>query len=187
MQIKPVIFMWDGEAMQPEHRFAPLCDRQYVVGERYTLIPHEERSDASHRQYFAEVNEVWKNLPDELAQRFPTPEHLRKWCLIRCGYADSRSVVCASDTEAERIAAFLRPMDAYAVIVPNGPVVTVYTAQSQAKAAMNKQKFQQSKHDVLEFLAELIRINRETLAQEAAKAAPHHASERLRNPVEEVV
>lgn len=184
---KPIAYIWDGEVMRPELRFAKLCDRQFVVGERYTLVQNEERSEASHRQYFAAITEVWKTLPEKLGERFPSPEHLRKWAMIRCGYADSRSVVCASDLEAERIAAFLRPMDAYAVIVPNGPVVTVYTAQSQSKAAMNKTLFQQSKHDVLEFLADLIRINRETLSQEAARAAPHHASERLRNPVEEVV
>lgn len=184
--IKPVVFVWDGEAMQPEHRFVPLCNRQYVVGERYTLIPHEDRSDVSHRQFFAEVNEVWKNLPERMAQRFPTPEHLRKWALIRCGYADSRSVVCDSDTEAERIAAFLRPMDAYAVITLSGPVITVYTAQSQAKSAMNKARFQQSKHDVFDLLQEISGIAKADLTREAALAAPHHAGERLRNSIEEV-
>lgn len=183
--IKPVAFIWDGEAMQPEHRFVPLCNRQFVVGEHYTMIPHEERSDASHRQFFAEVNEVWKNLPEEMAKHFPTPEHLRKWALIRCGYADSRAMVFRSDTDAERVATFIRPMDAFAVITMNGPVLTVYTAQSQSKASMNKAEFQKSKHDVLELLSGIARVDRTTLAREAALAAPHHASERLRNPVEE--
>lgn len=181
---KPIVFTWDGDAMVPHQRFASLCDRQYVVGESYTLVHHEERSDRTHRHFFASVNEIWKNLPEQIAARWPTPEHLRKWALIRCGYADSRSVVCESDIEAHRIAAFLRPLDAYAVIAISGPVVTVYTAQSQSRADMNKATFQQSKEDVFGLLADLIGTSKENISREAERNAEHHGAERLRSRIE---
>ena len=33
----PVEFIWTGDAMQPLGRFSGLCDRQFVIGERYIL------------------------------------------------------------------------------------------------------------------------------------------------------
>jgi hypothetical protein len=185
MKPRPVRFQWNGEAMLPEPRFATLCDRQFVVGEFYTLIPHEQRSRASHKHFFAVVAEVWSNLPDRLALRFPTSEHLRKWALIRCGYADKKEIVLASDTDAERVGTFMRTLDTYAVITLSGPVITVYTAQSQAESAMGGKLFQEAKRDVLEFLANLIEVERKTLEAEASRNAPHHSSDRTRNPVEE--
>ena len=184
---KPVIFQWDGEAMQRLPRFAALCDRQFVVGETYTLVPHEPRSRRSHNHFFASVTEVWKSLPERLALRFPTAEHLRKWALIRCGYADKKEIILPSDTDAERVAMFMRQFDTYAVITVNGPVLTVYTAQSQAESAMNKRLFQEAKDDVLGFLSELIGAERETIEQQARLNAPHHGSERSRQPIEEAV
>jgi hypothetical protein len=186
MSIKPIVFVWDGEAMQPEHRFVALCNRQYVVGEQYTLIPHEDRSRKSHKYFFASVTEVWNNLPEPLALRFPTAEHLRKWALIRCGYADKKEIVVASDTDAERIGTFMRALDTYAVITLSGPVITVYTAQSQAESAMNRKLFGEAKRDVLEFLDNLIGVDPQARGAEASNNAHHHSSERSRNPVEEL-
>lgn len=185
MRPKPVRFQWDGEAMLPERRFAPLCDRQFIVGEVYNLIPHEDRSPASHRHFFASINEAWSNLPERLALRFPTAEHLRKYALIRCGYADKKEIVLPSDTDAERVGAFMRGLDTYAVITLNGPVVTVYTAQSQAESAMNRKLFGEAKRDVLEFLANMIGVEQQSLEAEASRNAHHHSSDRTRNPVEE--
>jgi len=165
----PMIFDWDGEAMIP--RRPRLADKHYVVGESYRLAPVEERSMRSHRYYFASLNEAWKNLPEALAERFPTSEHLRKYALIKAGHYDQRSVVAASKAEAQRVAAFIRPMDEYAIVGVSDATVTAYTAKSQSMRAMGKQTFRESADAVLEIVSAMIGTSRETLQQNAEKAA----------------
>ena len=159
----PIVYQWDGECMIPLQRLRKRCDELFVVGERYTLIPHEDRSGRSHRHYFASVKSAWENLPEVMAERFPTPDHLRKWALIRAGYRDERSIVAASKTEALRIASFVRPIDEYAVVTVSEAVVTIYTAKSQSTKAMGKKDFQASKEKVLDVLAEIIDVSRKEL------------------------
>lgn len=151
---------WDGESFVPERGHARRLDNVLVVGERYTLEVVEARSALSHRHYFAAVNEAWGNLPDPMAERFPTSEHLRKYALIKSGYADHRQLVAGSRAEALRLAAFVRPMDEYAVVGTEGAVVNVWTAQSQSMRAMGKARFQQSKDAVLDVLARFLGVER---------------------------
>ena len=167
----PIPFTWDGESMIPAKRFARICDRAFVIGQEYPMIVHEERSAASHSHYFACLAECWRNLPDAIAEGFPTVEHLRKKALIKCGYADERSIVAASKAEALRVAAFVRPMDEYAVVLVSECVVKVFTAQSQSMRAMGRKVFQKSKDDVLAYAASLIGVTPATVANEAGKAA----------------
>lgn len=167
----PVLFEWKGDAMEPLARFRGLCDQIFVIGERYPLVVQEDRSQATHRHYFASIHDAWLNLPESIAERFPTDEHLRKWALIKSGYCDERSVVCASKAEAQRVAAFIRPMDCYAIVVVNEATIKVYTAQSQSTRAMGKAVFQKSKSDVLEVVSELIGVNPGELSREAGQAA----------------
>lgn len=166
--ILPLSFSWNGEAMIPLNPKA--ADRQYVVGEVYRLVPQEERSRASHSHFFACINEAWKNLPEDLAERFPSSGHLRKWCLIKAGFRDERSHVCPSKAEAQRLAAFVKPMDDLSVVLVNEATVTVFTAKSQSVRAMGKAEFQRSKDAVFDQLAALIGTDPATL-KNAAKAA----------------
>ncbi|MDO8534121.1 MAG: hypothetical protein Q7S17_05190 [Xanthobacteraceae bacterium] len=144
-----------------------MADKHYVVGETYWMVPHEERSTASHAHYFAAVNEAWQNLSDEQALRFPTAEHLRKWALIEAGYRDERSIVASSKAEAQRLAAFIKPMDEYAVVTVTDAVVRAYTAQSQSYRAMNRKTFQESKDKVLAVVAGLIGVTADELRRNA--------------------
>lgn len=171
MTAVPVTYRWSGESMEPLDRFRRLCDRQFVVGETYRLDVSEERSSASHRHYFAAVHDAWLNLPELYTEQFPTDEHLRKWCLIRTGYADSRSIVCASKAEAQRVAAFIKPIDAYAVVAVSEATVTVYTAKSQSVRAMGKDVFQKSKTAVLDYVASLVGVSAGDLQANAGQAA----------------
>lgn len=152
----PILYQWSGEAMAPLPRFAKRCDAELVIGEVYTLVAHEVRSQASHNAYFAAVSRAWQNLPEHLAERFPTAEHLRKYALIKTGYHDERSIVAASKAEAQRIAAFIRPLDDFAIVTVSEAVVTVYTAKSQSMRAMGKAVFQASKEAVLALLADMV-------------------------------
>lgn len=171
MMDTPVIYQWTGDSMVPQARFAKACDRAFVVGQHYRLIPHEERSMASHRHYFSAVNDAWTNLPDHLAERFPTSESLRKWALIKAGYRDERSIVAASKAEAQRLAAFVRPMDDFAVVVVSEATVSVYTAKSQSVRAMGKATFEASKSAVLDVLAGMVGVDTATLERNAGRAA----------------
>lgn len=166
----PIPMQWDGEHFAPASpRWAALCDQHFVVGQVYPLEVREERSPASHRGYFAAINEAHQNLSEEQTARWPTPDHLRRFALIKTGYADERSVVCPTEAVARRMAAFMRPLDSYAVIECAGCVVRAWTAKSQSMRAMDKATFQRSKTAVLEYAASLIGTTAERLSSHAAE------------------
>ncbi|MGE7415857.1 hypothetical protein [Methylobacterium tarhaniae] len=167
----PVEFTWTGDAMQPAGRFTGLCDRQFVIGERYILAEQEERSSKSHAHYFACVRDGWSSLPEHLADHFPSPDHLRKWALIKAGFRDEVTFTASSKAEAIRIAAFLRPVEDTAVVKVRGTVVFRWTAKSQSLRAMGKEEFQRSKDAVLAVIDELIGTAPGTLSREAGRAA----------------
>lgn len=158
----PLLFRYEGEGeFRPAAPYwGQRADKSYVVGEVYRLVTHEERSQASHNHYFATIQNGFDNLPDAMRDQFPTAEHLRKKLLIRAGYADERSIVCASKAEARRMAAFIRPIDEYAVVSASECVVRVFTAQSQSKTAMGAKRFQESKQAVLDQLDDLLGVER---------------------------
>lgn len=171
MNAVPLSYIWDGEAFRVEKRFHRLADNQFVIGESYLMSQYEDRSAKSHSHQFAWLAEAWKNLPDDMIERWPTPEHLRKYALIGCGFATNRQFVASSKAEALRIAAFLRPKDEYAVVIVHECVVNEWTAVSQSRKAMGAVWFQRSKQAVLEFVAGLIGVPPETLSKEAGRAA----------------
>lgn len=161
----------EGEFRAPTSFWAGRADREFVVGEVYPLVEHHERSNATHAHYFAAIGEAWKNLPDHFLSEYPNPEALRKKMLVRAGYADERSIVCASKAEAQRVAAFIKPMDDYAVVTVREAVVRVYTAQSQSYRAMGKRVFQESKEAVLNALDDLLGVERGATEENARRAA----------------
>jgi len=162
----PQHFEWNGEAMIPLH--PRRADKTFVVGQRYSLVQHEERSSASHNHEFAWLKEAWQSLPEHLAERFPTSEHLRKWALIRAGYSDSHTIVCSSKAEAARVAAFIRPMDEFAVVIVQNATVTRYTAKSQSKKAMGAKEFYESKERIMEVVARMLNVEPQELPRARA-------------------
>lgn len=163
----PILFDWDGDAMIPQPRFRALCDKTFVVGETYPLVIEEPRSRASHNHFFAVVEEGWRNLREDIASEFPTSEHLRKYALIKAGFCDRRSIVCATKAEAQRVASFIAPMDAFAIVTFNEATVTVYTAQSQSVRAMGHEQFQKSKDAVLDIISSMVGVERKDLERQA--------------------
>lgn len=161
-----VIWRWDGEAMHPSTpRQLMIANAGFVVGCKYALAEYSERSARSHRFYFATIRELWLNMPESLSPQYPNPEVLRKHALIRCGYANKEQLVCRSNADAMRVAAFLKPADEYAIIEVNGAVVTRWTAQSQNMRAMDRATFQESKSAVLDWIADQVGVT----AQDAAR------------------
>lgn len=163
----PIPCQWTGEAFVPIGRGRRDADRYFVIGERYTLVEEKQRSAASHRHYFAQVNEAWANLPEERMRDFASADHLRKFALIMTGFRDERTLVASSRAEAQRLAAFVRPIDEYAVVTVEGSLVRVLTAKTQNMRAMDKATFQASKDAVLAYLAEMIGVEPEALGRAA--------------------
>lgn len=164
-------YEWNGEAMIPRPAFRKRCDEEFVVHKVYRLEVVEERSQRSHNHFFACLNEAWKNLPENLADEYPTTEHLRKRALIKAGYRNERRIVCESPEQAERLSAMVYAFDEFAVVLTEGPLVVVLTAQSQSARSMGKKTFQESKTRVLDLCADLIRTTREELERNAGRAA----------------
>lgn len=165
----PIRFSWNGEALVPLGGFATRqANEHFVVGEQYKMVEHADRSINSHNHYFATIADAVETMPDELRETYPTAEHLRKKALIRKGWRDEREFVCDSKAAAARLAAFIKPLDTYAIIEHRETVVRVWTAKSQSKKAMpGKGEFQRSKQDVLDFIDDLLGVER----GETAKAA----------------
>lgn len=151
-----IVWEWDGEAMRPLQRFHNMVNAEFVVGEKYQMEVREQRSVVSHNHYFATLNEIWLSLPEAYGDRIASVEHLRKFALIRTGYRDERSIVCASKAEARRVAAFMKPLNDFAIITVEEATVTVYTAKSQSKKAMGRKVFQKSKEKVLDWCQGLL-------------------------------
>jgi hypothetical protein len=165
----PIPCVFDGEAFRPLPNFLRVARQHYGDGEIVSLLPHEARSKRSHDHFFAAVHEAWQNLPEDQAVRFKDEEQFRKHALILTGHSDAVATVCMFKTEAARLAAALmQRTDEYAIITVNGKVVTRFTAKSQSLKAMGKEAFQQSKDDVLGFLANLLGVEVRDLSQARA-------------------
>jgi hypothetical protein len=164
----PLLARWDGDAFQVAHRHRKQCDVSLTIGETYIIDVREQRSEAAHRAYFAAVNEAWRNLSEDKAERFRTPDHLRRFALIKTGFFDQRTVVCSSKAEARRLAAFIQPMDEYAIISAMEATVTVFTAKSQSIRAMGKLEFMRSQDAVRDYVASLLGVKPEALPGEEA-------------------
>ncbi len=128
-RVYPVTFIWrelavvdeQGEishvkAMVPLPRFGNMCGRQYHYGEEYPLVPLEARSRASHNQYFAALHDGFMNLPEKIAARWPSEEHLRKWLLVETGWFEEKEFDFDTEAQAKRLGTFIRTEDEYARI-----------------------------------------------------------------------
>lgn len=167
----PLPYEWDGEAMRVLPGFQRQADQMFTIGERYRLAPVEERSGASHRHFFAAVNEAWANLPERLAVYYPSAEHLRSRALIEAGYCTIADYVCSTRAEAVRWAANLRAeASEYALVVISETVVRVFKPKSQSVKAMGKEEFQASKDAVFTALAKMIGVTTAELQNHAEAA-----------------
>lgn len=168
----PIPFAWtDDGVMKPLPHFARLADKAFVIGEIYRLSVIEERSNTSHRHYFACIREAWLNLNDELALEYTSEERLRKRALIATGWFTERRLITSSPAEARKIVNFMmQRSDDGTLFSVAGNVVIERTARSQRTGAggMKKAEFQKSKTDVLEWIAALIRVDLHTLAENAS-------------------
>lgn len=168
----PITFTWtDDGSMKPLASLAQRADKLFVIGERYRLEEVNERSAISHSHEFAWLAEAWKQLPEDLASLYPSPEHLRKRALIEAGYYNEQIIDVGTKAGAFRVAAYARSVDDFALVIVQGPLVIIRTAKSQARRAMNRKEFQASKTAIMEIVSVMIGVASETLVREAGRAA----------------
>lgn len=166
----PIECHWDGQAFKPSSPYwVRKASAQFAAGEIVHLVQHEPRSMASHGHYFAAVEAAFQNLPEHTKERFPTAEHLRKYCLIKTGWFNSTEIAVGNNAAALRVAELVRSIDEYALAIAQGSVVTIFTAKTQSFRMGNKD-FQKSKDDVLGYLANELGVKPAALAA-AGKAA----------------
>jgi hypothetical protein len=177
MKYLPVNFIWSpGDlTMRCDPRYAEVARRQFHEQEVYPLVPLEARSRESHNAFFAAIHDGWQNLPEKLQPRFPTPEHLRKWCLIETDWCDEEEYRFGTRKNAAAAAVAVRKREPHARILVPGQERTdpetgelywpliVRTAKSQSAAAMAKQPFEDSKRDVIDLIEHMIGVPAGTL------------------------
>lgn len=167
--IPPLTFRYLDGKMVP--RSKAQADRHYVEGETYALEEYNARSINSHNHFFASLTDAWTNLPEALADTYPSIEHFRKRLLIQAGFCDEQKTVFSTEKDAIKAAAIAWQRDDYCVADVQGNVLTIWTAKSQSMRAMGRADFQKSKSAVLELAASLIGTTTDALAESAEKAA----------------
>jgi hypothetical protein len=154
---------WAGGVLSPvgNYAMARACDLMAEGDSVFVTIEHP-RSDATHKHQFATIKDAWETLPESLqdAPWAATPETLRKHALCVTGFCNSYVIDCGSKAAAERVAGPLRAAEVgrhgYAIVSVRGPVVAVWTPQSQSARAMGGKEFQRSKEAVLNWITQQI-------------------------------
>jgi len=150
----PLTCDWDGEVFRPIH--PRRADNYLTVGERYSLVQYEDRSAATHNHQFAWLYDAWMNLPEDIADQYPTPEHLRKRALIDAGFYDETIIDAGTHAAAIRVAAAVQAIDTFALVFVRKCFVIRRTAKSQSRRAMKKDEFQKSKTAIMEVIDALL-------------------------------
>ena len=165
---------WADGVLRPLGRPSADWCRRLNSGEVVVLDVRRSRSERTHRHQFAEIEEAWRNLPED-QQDLPwavSPETFRKHLLIVTGFADVQTVVTTSKAEAGRIAALLSHLanqaHGYAITDVRGNVITLRTPHSQSYRAMGHERFQQSKTAILEAAAAVLGVEPASLRTPAA-------------------
>lgn len=145
-------------------------------GETVTVSIERQRSGKSHRHQFAFVKEAWMNLPEHLSD-MPWAENdhtLRQAALIQTGFCETYVVDCGTNAAAHRACAALLGAErkahrdksgrlGYAIGRVRGPVVQIWTPESQSYRAMGGDRFKASKKAILDWIAAQIGVTPEDL------------------------
>lgn len=156
-----IIYTCGPSGMVPLDRFREAYRAEFTAGELYRLEGITERSWKSHAHYFACIHDYWLNLPEDIAHEFPSSEHLRKYALIKTGWYNAAYFPMAGVDAAKHFSVYHRKIDVFSIVTVDGPNVTIFTAKSQKTRGperMDKEDFQKSKTDVLEFLDGMIGV-----------------------------
>lgn len=142
-------------------------------GETVFVSIDRARSAVNHKHQFAWVKDAWLNLPESEASQpwAETPDTLRKHALIATGYHRSYTIDCGGKATALRIKAELlraeTKAEGYALAQVQGPVLRIWTPESQSVRAMGGDRFKESKAAILDWIACKIGVAPEDLGRSA--------------------
>ena len=142
-------------------------------GEIVFVTLERARSPQNHKHQFAWIKDAWASLPEAVASQpwAETPETLRKHALIATGYSQAYTLDCGANATAQRVKAALIGAEAkahgYAIGQVRGPVVRVWTPESQSVRAMGGDRFKESKAAILDWIAGQIGVTPEELTRAA--------------------
>jgi hypothetical protein len=145
----------------------------YEMGERVIVSIERGRSMASHRHQFAWLNDAWLSLPEEHRNQpwAETAETMRRHALIATGFHQTYTLDCGSNATAQRIKGALVAAEVrghgYAIGQVRGPVVTVWTPESQSLRAMGGERFKASKDAVMDWIADKLGVAPDELQRAA--------------------
>lgn len=173
-KIPPMPFVWrptiDGDALFPvDMSWRRLAQMHFKLNRTYWMKP--ARSPRSERHYFACIQHAFENLPEEYAQEFADREQMRKYALITTNYYNAQDWVMDTRQDAAKLAAALRSVGEYSIVVVSECVVRRFTAISQSRNAMGKDAFQASKKAVLQWCADAIGVELEALTEMGKRSA----------------
>jgi len=158
-EVPPIRFVWQGDSFTPAAPYwQRMADKHFVIGNSYEMVPYEDRSARSHNHEFAWLKDAHSNLPENLADEYPTPEHLRKRALIQAGYYDEQVIDAGSNAAALRVSTGIKafPGEAFSLVIVRGGFVVIRRPRSQSRRAMNAKEFQESKTKIMEIVADMI-------------------------------
>ncbi|MDE4176334.1 hypothetical protein PXK01_19435 [Phaeobacter sp. PT47_59] len=143
-------------------------------GELVTVSIDRDRSGKSHRHQFAWIKDAWGSLPESVMHMpwAETPEALRKHALIATGFHQVYTLDCGANATARRVKAALLAAEVkahgYALGQVQGPVVRVWTPESQSVRAMGGDRFRESKNAILDWISAQVGVTPEELRRAAA-------------------
>lgn len=163
-QMTRLRYMGEGMFEPTASAIGKLLDRQLVVGEAYRIDIYHERSEKFHAKYFAVIADAWEHLPEPWAAMLPSPEHLRKYALIKAGWCEVVTFPMKSREEALKAINTAKFFDAYCLATATGNVLTVYKARSQRKSYQSAAEFNETAEKVFQIIGEMIGVDPLTLS-----------------------
>ena len=154
-------------ALVPEERYARVFARQCPEWSEHTMVPFEPRNMAMHRACFAELNELYHNLPETVWYRcdadgaflrdehgnrfvrFPTFDHFRSFLLVEENWCQIRERRCLNPQEAAAVAKDYRDDDPFCRVKVDGSTVIAWKAMSQDMGSMTAAQFKDSMDAIL--------------------------------------
>lgn len=150
----PETLFYEGKEWVPKEYADDLLDK----------LMTKQRSTASHNHQFAEIHDLWENLPHHhaTAPYAASAEAFRRHGLIATGHCDTDTIAFDTPEQARAAAPFIarlaRKAHGYALTVARGPLVVCSTPHSQSFKAMGKDKFEASKNDVISWAKMMLEV-----------------------------
>lgn len=147
MAIRPETIFYEGREWVPKE----------WADAHISKLREKQRTRESHNHQFAEIADLWANLPISHAGApyAASADAFRKHGLIETGFCDVDTVAFETPEQARAgaplIAKFARKAHGYAITVAKGPLVICSTPHSQSFKAMGGERFKASKAAVLDW------------------------------------